>query len=349
MNAPAATNGPLTPAIIEQPRVQLAPLTAGARPKAIVPTDMDQVWRFATIVVKSGMAPKGMEKAEAITVAIMHGLEVGLTPLMALQRIAVINGRPSIWGDAAIGLVRASGLCEYVQEMINGDGDNMVASCRAKRKGEKEPIERTFSVGDAKKAGLWGKQGPWQQYPKRMLQMRCRAFALRDLFADVLGGLYIAEELEGLDDDPPLKDVTPRPAVRGTRTELPPALPTRTAPAQEAEQPAEDSAGEAQPEETPAAPVVKKRDLPPPARAAKPAKADGDDMPAFLKREAPPADQPEAFREWIVAQLDKAKDLDALQILWDDRIQVNAENMFPLDYDEFVKLFATKRTEIENQ
>src|SRR5690606_6210149 len=68
------------------------------------------------------------------------------------------------------------------------------------------PIKATFSVADAKKAGLWGKQGPWQQYPKRMLSMRARAFALRDGFADVLRGLGIAEEVQ---DHQPIRDVTP--------------------------------------------------------------------------------------------------------------------------------------------
>src|SRR3990167_6771832 len=87
-------------------------LEAGARPQPIIPTNIEQVYRLADAVSKSGMAPRGMEKPETITIAIMHGLEIGLTPLQALQRIAVINGRPAIWGDGAMGLVRASGLCE---------------------------------------------------------------------------------------------------------------------------------------------------------------------------------------------------------------------------------------------
>jgi len=194
-------------AVIEVPKgIAQSQLTVGARPRPIVPTDIDQIWRYATIVSKSGMAPKDMTDPATITVAIMHGLEVGLTPLMALQRIAVINGRPMIWGDGAIGLVRASGLCEFIDESIAGDGDNRVATCRVKRKGEIRPVERMFSVHDAKIAGLWNKSGPWKDYPRRMLQMRARAFALRDCFADVLGGLYIAEEFVG---DEPMKDVTP--------------------------------------------------------------------------------------------------------------------------------------------
>lgn len=187
-----------------EPRPSLA---AGARPTAIVPTDMDSAYRLAKAVCMAGMAPKGLDTPEKAMVAILHGLEIGLTPMAALQRIAVVNGRPTIWGDGAMGLVRGSGACEWVRERIDGTGDAMTAVCEAKRKGEPEPIVGEFSVDDAKKAGLWGKSGPWQQYPKRMLQMRARAFALRDGFADVLGGLYLREEIE--DSADPQRD-TPR-------------------------------------------------------------------------------------------------------------------------------------------
>ncbi len=64
-----------------------------------------------------------------------------------------------------------------------------------------------ISKEDAKKAGLWGKAGPWSQYPKRMLQMRARSFALRDKFADALSGLIMAEEAQ---DYTTISDVTPK-------------------------------------------------------------------------------------------------------------------------------------------
>ena len=153
--------------------------------------------RIAQAVHAARMAPKGMDTPEQCMVAILHGLEVGLTPLAALQRIAVVNGRPTIWGDGALALVRASGLAERIVERIEGDGPvNWTAVCEVMRKGEAEPVIRTFSVEDAKRARLWGKAGPWTDYPRRMLQMRARAFALRDAFADVLGGLYLQEEIE---------------------------------------------------------------------------------------------------------------------------------------------------------
>jgi hypothetical protein len=150
-------------------------LVTGNRPAAIVPTDMDSAYRLGKAICLAGMAPKGMDTPEKCMIAIMRGMEVGLTPFMALDKIAIVNGRPTIWGDGAIGLVRGSGLCEFIKERIEGAGDARMAVCEAKRRGEPEPIRRTFSVADAKKAGLWGKQGPWQQYPERMLQMRARA------------------------------------------------------------------------------------------------------------------------------------------------------------------------------
>jgi len=191
--------------VTQLPAERPSPMMAGGAVKPIIPQSMEDAYRLAKAISMSGLAPKGMDKPETIMIAIMQGMEVGLTPLMALQKIAVINGRPTIWGDGALGLVRASGLCEYVEEAIEGEGDKRVAVCLAKRKGEPKPIRRTFSVGDAKLAGLWGKQGPWQQFANRMLQMRARAFALRDGFADVLGGMYLAEELQGTE----MRDITP--------------------------------------------------------------------------------------------------------------------------------------------
>lgn len=175
-----------------------AKLTVGNKPSAIVPVDFEGAYRIANVVVSAGMAPKTLSTVEKAMVAILHGLEVGLTPMAALQAIAVINGRPTIWGDGAIGLVRSSGLLEWMKEYFEGDGPTLKAVCILKRRGEPEPVRGEFSMQDAKQAGLLGKEGPWQNYPKRMLQNRARAWPLRDTFADVLKGLHIREEVEDM-------------------------------------------------------------------------------------------------------------------------------------------------------
>jgi hypothetical protein len=189
--------------------------------RAIVPQNMDDAWRIAKAVCAAGMAPNGLGTPEKAMIAIMHGLEIGLTPLMALQRIAVVNGRPTLWGDGAMALVRASGLATYVKEWIEGEGDARVAYCSTVRKGETAVETRSFSVADAKKAGLWGKSGPWQQYPTRMLQMRARAFLLRDVYADAMGGMYLREELEDDAGSAPARVEPPAPIeTLGSWTQL---------------------------------------------------------------------------------------------------------------------------------
>ena len=129
-------------------------------------------------------------------IAMQYGAEIGMSPMQSLQSLAVINGKPTLYGDALPALVHASGLMEDYQEYFEGTGDNLTAVCKAKRKGMATPIVGTFSMADAKKAGLIGKSGPWSSYPSRMLQVRARAFCFRDGFADCLRGLAIREEVE---------------------------------------------------------------------------------------------------------------------------------------------------------
>lgn len=161
---------------------------------SLAPQSIDEAIRLAEMMSKSELVPKDfINKPGNILVAIQWGMELGLQPLQAMQNIAVINGRPSLWGDAVIAIVKASPLCEYVVEETTDEQ----STCRVKRKGEPEQ-SRTFTKADAVKAGLLGKQGPWTQYPKRMLQMRARSWAVRDVFPDVLRGMPIAEELQDM-------------------------------------------------------------------------------------------------------------------------------------------------------
>ena len=163
---------------------------------SLTPSSLAEAMEFAGMMSKSSIVPKDYQNNPGnILVAIQWGMEIGLQPLQSMQSIAVINGRPSIWGDAMLALVRSSGLLEA----INEDVTESKAVCTIKRRGEQEVV-REFSLQDAKQAGLTGKQGPWSQYPKRMLQMRARAFALRDVFPDVLRGVHVAEEAQDISE-----------------------------------------------------------------------------------------------------------------------------------------------------
>lgn len=180
--------------------------------RGFAPTTMTEAIQFSEMLSGSSMVPKAYQgKPQDVLVCVQWGYEMGLAPMQALQNIAVINGKPSVYGDAMMALVQASPVCEDIEEYIENEGTpNPVAVCMAKRKGRK-PVVAKFSVEDAKRAGLWGKGGPWTAYPKRMLQMRARGFALRDAFPDVLKGMITAEEAQDYPDE-----AKPAPAVRQT-------------------------------------------------------------------------------------------------------------------------------------
>jgi hypothetical protein len=165
--------------------------------QGFAPTTLDEAMRFSEMLSKSQMVPKAYQgKPEDVLVAVQWGKELGLAPMQALQNIACINGKPSVYGDAAMALVQASSVCEGIEEFFEGEGTpNPIAVCVAHRR-NRTPVTAKFSVEDAKRAGLWNKPGPWQAYPKRMMQMRARGFALRDAFPDVLKGLITAEEAQ---------------------------------------------------------------------------------------------------------------------------------------------------------
>lgn len=237
---PEVAPAPQVPAVAEA-RPAKAELRAGASVTPIIPRTIEEVGRIAKAVITAGLQPdsyKGNNPEEMISkviIGIMKGSEVGLPPISALSTIAVINNRPVIWGDGAVALIQAKGLLERIVTKWSGgteivEGKEPVPNdfpadykCTVEiyRRGFKEPFVGEFSVRDAIRAGLWGntKRDPWMKYPKRMLFIRARAFAIRDGFADVLAGLSLREEIEDLGPEAPAKtdtsflDSKPPPAI----------------------------------------------------------------------------------------------------------------------------------------
>lgn len=180
----------------------------------------ERLWNMAQRVSGTALVPDAYRnKPEDAFVAMLYGWDLGLSPMQALQGIAVINGRPTIWGDHLLAVCRSHPDFAGIEESIEGAGDQRAAICTVHRRGQPS-VTRRFSVEDAKRAGLWGKKGPWQQYPDRMLQMRPRSFACRDQFADALKGVITREEAEDhFPTEPSVVDGVPASAKPATRTE----------------------------------------------------------------------------------------------------------------------------------
>lgn len=163
------------------------------------PRNFEELWRFAQLIASTDMVPSEYKgNAGKILAAVQFGHEVGLKPMQALQTIAVINGRPTIWGDGALALVKSHPACGSVVELPPDQAEKQgYGECTIKRRDQGEPITRRFTRDMAKKAGLYqrsGEKGPWANYEGRMLQMRARAWCMRDAIPEALKGMPIREE-----------------------------------------------------------------------------------------------------------------------------------------------------------
>jgi hypothetical protein len=184
--APAPQSNPFAPAMQETKSVaQLFNFSS-----------FKDAWDAAEKIATTSLIPKGYQGKPAEIVACWQfGLELGIPPMQSLTAIAVINGRPSLYGDGFLAVIQASP--EFVDCDESYDAETQTARCIMRRRNRSD-VERTFSMQEAQRAGLANKDGPWKNYPQRMLQMRARGFAGRDQFADVLRGMTIAEEASDL-------------------------------------------------------------------------------------------------------------------------------------------------------
>lgn len=198
-------------ATVTDPAKELKPFKPSAlqnKFSAMIPKDLTEAMALCKMMANSDIVPKEFQKKpENLLIALGMGGELGLSPFQAMQNIMVVNGKPSMWGDAVLGLVRASGYLEMIEETY--DTSTKTAICKVKRKGEPQII-RTFSMADAVAARLDKKDGPWQNYPRRMQQMRARSWALRDGFTDILKGLNIVEEARDIVDTVAVSDNAPQ-------------------------------------------------------------------------------------------------------------------------------------------
>lgn len=199
-------------------------LVAGAQAKGIVPTTFDDVQRIAATAVAAGYIDpylkaddeaarkKAVAKASMV---IMMGMELGLSPMQSFNGIASINGRTTIWGKLARARIQAAG--HKIEERVEGkDTDGETHYCKITRKDGSYWKETSFSVVDAKRAGLWSPEpkvqkmvwddsarrktkqlvdndSTWHKYPGRMLGWRAFGHCATDVCSDCLLGLDLAE------------------------------------------------------------------------------------------------------------------------------------------------------------
>jgi len=165
---------------------------------SLTPTTMQEAFDMANLMANSEMVPKDYQgKPGNVLVAVQMGAELGLKPVQALQNIAVVNGRPSVWGDGLRALIMSAPDLVNIEDHL--DLQTMTATCTITRNvnGNNVLFVGQFSQADAQAANLWGRN-TWKSYPKKMLEWRAFGFSARKAYADRLRGIQLAEEMQDI-------------------------------------------------------------------------------------------------------------------------------------------------------
>lgn len=152
---------------------------------------------YAKTLAASGLIPKHYQRQPAnVLVAIETGLSLGIPPIQAIRSIAVINGTATMSADLMSAIVRRAG---HKLRVVEHDGAVTVTLIR--RDDPEVAFTVTWDQAKATQAGLWGKQGPWTQYPSQMLRARAITEVCRQGASDALMGVIYTPEEMGADVD----------------------------------------------------------------------------------------------------------------------------------------------------
>lgn len=209
----------------DEPGSSLAVVPVTATAGALVPASSTidlapRAWMVAQKIAGTAFVPDAFRgKAEAVLAAMLTGNELGLPLMQSLAKIHVVNGRPGLAAEVMRSLVLAAGHEIWIEEKSRTS-----VTVGGKRAGSSREQRVTWTIEDANSAKLSSKE-VWKAYPRAMLTARATAELCRDLFPDVIGGLYSVEELEdGFDPTRPEEDVAPAGAIeQAVRTASSPA------------------------------------------------------------------------------------------------------------------------------
>lgn len=159
--------------------------------RGLEPATLDAAWRLAGGIMNSRLYTRFTSR-EAIWAIIVRGREMGLGAMTALDMIHFFEGKPALHAHLIIARAKSHPDCEYFQ-MVESTSERARYAC--KRRGNPEPTTLTYTIEQARKAGLVRERGNWAVRPDEMLRKTCAVQLARVEFPEALLGAYAIEEL----------------------------------------------------------------------------------------------------------------------------------------------------------
>ena len=184
---------------------------------------LPDVYDLSTKLANTEFVPASLRgKPAAIAACVLAGRELGIGPMSSLQNLIVIDGRPTMTSLLMRQLIFAAGHSIHYAESTD-----FRCIVKGRRRGEEEWTTITWTMDQAKKAGLDTKSN-WRKYPKQMLQARATGELARLAFADCLGGMgYLEDELVEIEPGQVISIIDEKPKRTMKRASVPTIVPTR--------------------------------------------------------------------------------------------------------------------------
>ena len=205
VDSSTATDAAPEPAPVAQPEQRAIAVSGGAQstrtPLGFVAQNMDELFRQAQFLANSDLIPKALRrKPHDVFVILWTGRSFDIIdPMLAIRSLNVIDGKAEFGAQAMVARCLGSGLCAYFKP-IQSECDDSKATYETLRRGHNEPTRFVYTIDKAKRLGLVGRGGNWASQPDTMLRRRCQSSLAREVYPDVVGGLYDHDELRELRD-----------------------------------------------------------------------------------------------------------------------------------------------------
>lgn len=163
---------------------------------AFEPHDLKSAMQLADVLCRSQLMPKHFRSAADVLLATMTGRELGLTTMQSVRSLHVIEGKVGLSSELLLALVKRKAECKFLRVVESTD---KVCIMQTQREGDPEPTTMSYSMEQAQRAGLAGKDN-WKKHPEAMLRARCASAICRAVYPDLLMGVYSDDEIDEIRD-----------------------------------------------------------------------------------------------------------------------------------------------------
>lgn len=162
-------------------------------PLAIIPTSFTEIIAIAKVLVASNLTP--FKSADQVALVILDALEKGKPMVQHLQSRYVVHGRVGMYADAMVADVLASGKARYIRPVEQSDTVCSWETVRSDWPEDAKSSIFSFTMAEAKQADFLS-NAKYKEMPQRMLSARAKSYLCRDIYPDVMAGVFSVEELE---------------------------------------------------------------------------------------------------------------------------------------------------------